>query len=281
MPPRVASYMSSPVITASKNDSLAHVRNLMIRHKIGKVVITDNNEVLGIISKSDFVKIVYNRRRYLKPLNMILAYEIMTSPVFAIQPDKSIKAAAHAMLKRNIGSLLVMSKDGKLVGIITKADLVKAYASRYGGIYRVFDFMISNPPTAHLAHSLYYLVDLIRESDCGKVVVVDGNKPVGVVTKADITFLNMSQLGRRGVKFYKRAGITARGFEGVIRMYTLPLAMDIMTPNPLTVRPDEDLAMAADTMVKNKIGTLPVVDEHDYLIGLITKKDIIKALRKV
>ena len=281
MPPKVASYMSSPVITALKSDSLAHIRNLMIRHKIGKVVITERNNVVGIISKSDFIRVLYNRKRYIKPLTNILAYEIMTSPVYAIQPGRTIKAAAQAMLKRDIGSLLVIDRDGRLSGIITRTDLVRAYAERYHGYYRVHDFMMQKVPTVNVAHSIYYVLDVMRESGVNKVVVTDGEKPVGVITKADITFLNITSLTRESAKFYKQHGITGRGFEGVVRIYTIPLAADIMSSNPLTVGPSEDLAIAADIMVKNRIGTLPVIGKERRLAGLLTKKDIIKALRRV
>jgi len=283
VPPRVSTYMSRPVITATKNDSLAHVRNLMIRHKIGKVVITDDKgrEILGIISKSDFVRIVYNRKRYVKPLSAIMAYEIMTTPVYAIHDSKTIKAAAQAMLKRGIGSLVILDPEGVPEGIITKADLVRAFAERYFGHFKVSEFMSEKVPVVHLTHSLYYVIDLMNDSGLGKVVVTEGNKPIGVITKSDIMFLNIEMTIRRRVKYYKKAGIVGRGFEGSVRFYTIPLAGDLMTPDPITARPSDDLALAADVMVKNRIGTLPIVDEHGYLVGLLTKKDIIKALRRV
>ncbi len=281
MPPRIASYMSSPVITASKNDSLAHIRNLMIRHRVGKIVIVDSNgNVAGIISKSDFARIVYNKKRYIKPLSNIMAYEIMSCPVYAIQPGRTIKAAAQAMLRRNIGSLLVIEKSRRPIGIITKADLVRAYAERYHGRARVNDFMETKVPTVQKTHSLYYIVDLMNETGLGKVVVTEGNKPVGVITKLDIMSLSIENTVRSKFK-YRRTGFPGRGSEGAARIYVLPVAGDIMTPDPITVRPNEDLAQAADVMVKNEIGTLPVVDEHDYLVGLLTKKHIIQAIRRM
>ncbi len=282
MPPRVASYMSSPVITASKNDNLAYIRNLMIRHKVSKIVIVDNGNVIGMISRSDFIRVVFNKRRYIKPLTNILAYEIMTSPVYAIQPGRTIKAAAQAMLKRNIGSLLVLDKNGKLQGIITRTDLVRAYAERYYGCYKVADFMTDKVPTVHVTHSLYYVIDLMRETGLGKAVVVEGNKPIGVITKVDVAFLNIPSLIKgSSIKYYKRPGYTGRRFEGIVRLYTIPLAGDLMTPDPITVRPEEDLAIAADIMVKNGIGTLPVTSSDGDLVGLLTKKDVIKALRRL
>ncbi len=284
MPPRVTSYMSSPVITAKKNDNLAHIRNLMIRHKIGKVVITeeDGETIYGIISKSDFVRILYNRKKYIKPLEMLFAYEIATTPVLAVSDNRTIKAVAQIMVKRNIGSLLVLDKDQKLIGIVTKADLVRAYAEKYHGVYKVEDFMNRNPPTVSLSHSVFYVIDLMSTSGVGKVVVVEKGKPVGVITKSDIMFLNIEGLlSVSRVKFVKKRGISGRGFESVVRVYSLPIASDVMTPDPITVKPSEDLAVAADVMTKNRIGTLPVVDDEGNLVGLLSKQDILNALRQV
>ncbi len=283
MTSRVSTYMSSPVITSLRTDSLSHIRNLMIRHRIGKVVITDSprRRVEGIISKSDFVRVVYNKKRYIKPLSNIMAYEIMSSPVYAIQPGRTIKSAAHAMIKRGIGSLLVIGSEGSLMGILTKADLVRAFAEKYHGRFRVKDFMNVKPPTVTPTHSLYYVIDLMNESGLGKVVVVESGIPIGVITKSDVMFLNLEPFLRRRVKYYKKMSIVGRGFEGVVRFYTIPLAGDLMSPDPLTVGVDEDLAVAADVMVKNRIGTLPVVDGEGALVGLLTKYDVIKALRKV
>jgi len=255
----------------------------MIRHKIGKVVITEpsRRRVEGIISKSDFIRVVYNRKRYIKPLTNIMAYEIMSSPVYGVQPGKTIKSAAHAMIKRGIGSLLVIGNDGSLIGILTKADLVRAFAEKYHDRFRVKDFMNVKLPMVMPTHSLYYVIDLMNESGLGKVVVVEEKVPVGVITKSDVMFLNLEPFLRRRVKYYKRVSITGRGFEGIVRFYTMPLAADLMSPNPLTVGIDEDLALAADIMVKNRIGTLPVVNGDGLLAGLLTKYDIIRALRKV
>ncbi len=280
MPPKIASYMSSPVITAPKDSNLAYIRDLMIRHKISKVVITEKDNVVGIISRSDFVRVAYNRKRYVKPLTEILAYEIMSSPVYAVQPSKTIKAAAQAMLKKGIGSLLVIGREEKPVGIITRTDLVRAYAERYHGRFKVREFMSTKVPVVHMTHSLYYVVDLMYETGINKVVVIDKGIVMGVITKADITFFNLDIISRITRHKGRRLALTrALGLTGLTHVSAFPLACDVMTPNPLTITPDEDLALAADVMVKHRIGTLPVVREDGKLVGLLTKLDILKALK--
>ncbi|MNN93831.1 inosine 5'-monophosphate dehydrogenase [compost metagenome] len=63
-----------------------------------------------------------------------------------------------------------------------------------------------------------------------------------------------------------------------VREYFVPLAKDIMSEDLVTIKGDEDAAYAAQIMVANGIGALPVVDDEGRLIGLITKHEFVKAV---
>ncbi|HDJ83718.1 MAG TPA: CBS domain-containing protein [Desulfurococcaceae archaeon] len=279
MPAKVSSYMTSPVIAASPYDNLAHIRNLMIRHHVGRVVIVEDSKPIGIITKSDFIRALFSRRRYTKPLEEIKAEEVMTKELIVIEENKSIKNAAKLMIRYGISGLPVVTRDGGLVGIITLTDLTRAYAERYRGRLRVFDAMRKDPPIVSRSHSLFYIADLLSKDPAGKVIVVEGNKPVGIITKSDVAFLNTLLLSHN-IKYIKRTSIE-KGRATAVRIYAIPIAADIMTPNPLTTKPLEDLALAADTMIKNNISGLPVVDDEGILMGIVTKIEIARALSKL
>lgn len=279
MPAKVSSYMSSPVVAATPYDNLAHIRNLMIRHHVGRIVIIENNKPIGIITKSDLIKALFSKRRYTRPLEEIKAEEVMTRNLIVIEENKSIKNAAKLMIRHDISGLPVVTRDGELVGIITLTDLTRAYAERYKGRLRVSDVMRKNPPIISRSHSLFYIADLLSRDPAGKIIVVEGGKPVGIITKSDVALLNTLLLPRN-IKYIKRTS-TEKGRATTIRIYAIPIAADVMTPNPLTSKPLEDLALAADTMIKNNISCLPVVDDEGYLMGIVTKIEIAKALSKL
>ncbi|MEM3904802.1 MAG: CBS domain-containing protein, partial [Sulfolobales archaeon] len=67
----------------------------------------------------------------------------------------------------------------------------------------------------------------------------------------------------------------------VFKSSTILIASDVMTADPIIVSHNEDLAKAADIMVKNRIGCLPVVNSKGTLVGLIVKDSIIKALKSM
>jgi len=52
----------------------------------------------------------------------------------------------------------------------------------------------------------------------------------------------------------------------------------IMTPNPITVKPDSTIRQAAQLMLEHKIGGLPVVDDDNKVVGIITESDIFRLL---
>ncbi|MEM2347912.1 MAG: CBS domain-containing protein, partial [Sulfolobales archaeon] len=67
----------------------------------------------------------------------------------------------------------------------------------------------------------------------------------------------------------------------LIETHPVLIASDFMMENPITIAQDEDLAMASDIMVKNRIECLPVTDSKGFLIGLISKDNIVRALKEV
>jgi len=53
------------------------------------------------------------------------------------------------------------------------------------------------------------------------------------------------------------------------------LARDIMTRDVVTVKPDEEIEKVAQLLVENKISGIPVVDDDQHIVGIITEKDLI------
>ncbi|MGX9365524.1 CBS domain-containing protein [Desulfoplanes sp. PS50] len=57
-------------------------------------------------------------------------------------------------------------------------------------------------------------------------------------------------------------------------------AKDIMTRNPLTVKPDTDISAAAATLLEHDINGLPVVDQNNKLIGILCQSDLVSLQKK-
>ena len=151
MPIQVSKIMEKKIITAAPSDPILHVESLLIRYGISRVIIKRNQRPVGIITFRDFVpaKIPQwiaesadpkeiqeykfkkgleeshsNQMSYLFPFH---ATDIMTSNPITIEMEKDVKVAITLMIKHNISGLPVVKKS-KLVGIITKSDIVKTLA---------------------------------------------------------------------------------------------------------------------------------------------------------
>ncbi len=280
MPPRVSAYMSTPVVTISPSNTLAHARNLMLRYGIGRLVVTDNSKIVGILSMSDFIKVFGHPDLARKALDELVIRDIMSENVHTVRPSDSIVQAARIMSKHRIGSLPVVDDDGSLAGIVTRTDLARAYAENFRGEVKVEDAMNADPPTVSPFHTIHRVIEAMEEKQYFRAVVVDANKPVGIISRRDIIFLSPRKL-YSDVKYLKRDKPLPKGRVGAIRTYIIPVAMDIMTPDPATISPDEDLAVAASLMSEKGFSSLPVVDSEGCLLGLVSTYEIVDVISKM
>jgi CBS domain-containing protein len=138
---RVADVMTTEVFTVTPETSLKEVAELLTALGIsGAPVVDAEKHVLGVVSEAD---ILAKERRQAQPdtLHRMLhrppatnakraartAGEAMTSPAVTITASRRVDVAAALMLDRQVNRLPVVDEQGTLVGIITRADLVRAF----------------------------------------------------------------------------------------------------------------------------------------------------------
>ena len=141
----IRDVMSTPVFTVRRETPLKEVARLLIDNGVSGVpVVDDAGAVLGVVSEADFlvkeqgaVEIRHRRlarllgestetRRQLGVVAARTAGEAMTSPAVTVEAHRSIREAAAVMTHQHINRLPVIEHD-QLVGIVTRADLVRAY----------------------------------------------------------------------------------------------------------------------------------------------------------
>lgn len=140
----VSELMKSDVVTAAPDESLKDVAKRLVEHGIsGMPVCEDDRRVAGVISEGD---ILYQERGRLERRGGPLAWlvdgasrteatkaeartvrEAMTAPAITIAPSRPAAAAARLMVEKGVNRLPVVTQDGRLVGIVTRADLVRAF----------------------------------------------------------------------------------------------------------------------------------------------------------
>jgi len=138
---RVDALMSSPVVTVAPEASLKDVAALLVDRGISAVPVVQDGNVLGIVSESDIVAAEGDRDLERKHAGFLhrdhgdvttglvarTAGEIMTAPAVTVGWWQSASAAATLMTERRVNHLPVL-QDTTLVGVLSRADLVRAFA---------------------------------------------------------------------------------------------------------------------------------------------------------
>ena len=114
--------------------------------------------------------------------------QIMTPNPTAMQPDQTVAEAAQHMRDEDIGDVLVTNEDGSLCGIVTDRDIVvrTIAAGQDPTKSRIGDLCSTSLLTASPGDSVDSVIRTMREKAIRRVPVVDGNKPVGIVSLGDL-----------------------------------------------------------------------------------------------
>jgi len=126
------------------------IQILAERHISGLPVVNEQGDLVGVISESDLMwqetgaepppyvmvldSIIYlqNPHKYEQEIHKALGQtveEVMTDKVITIQPQQSVQEAAHVLQKKQLHRLPVLDDKGKLVGILTRGDIIRAMAA--------------------------------------------------------------------------------------------------------------------------------------------------------
>jgi acetoin utilization protein AcuB len=137
---------------------------------------------------------------------------------------------------------------------------ITAPVGRYNWM-KVVDVMTKDPLTVTPTETVGQADDLMNTNKIRQLPVVQGKDLVGIVTDRDIrSFLSGSLL--EGVEAREEALNTE--------------VREIMTTEPMSVSPDDDLQEAIELMIDEKIGGIPVVDEAEGLVGIVTYVDVLR-----
>jgi CBS domain-containing protein len=126
----VYDIMTKDVIAIDSQNSLATFVNVLKDRNISGMPVLEHDELVGVISKKDIFKLFgindLNEltEEMMEKLKTMKVKDLMKKPI-TIYFKSSIEKAANMMKKYSINRLIVVDKNKKMVGIISKTDLVK------------------------------------------------------------------------------------------------------------------------------------------------------------
>lgn len=128
----VAQIMSTPVITVGPNDTMSEVQDIFRKNNIHHIPVVDDGKVVGIISKSDYYRLLHGFTLFKTQkseqyndaiMRSLLAGEAMTRQVATLDPGDSLEMAV-GFFRENLFHALPVVDKGRLVGILTTFDLL-------------------------------------------------------------------------------------------------------------------------------------------------------------
>ncbi|MEE1337084.1 CBS domain-containing protein [Methanobrevibacter sp.] len=264
---QIKNLMSEDIITIDKDQNLSDALKLLRKHNVSRLPVTNNKELVGIISERDIAAKLGSSKYESMPASRLHISSVMVKDVFTVPETMQLDEVAKLMLDNGIGSVPVIDDDGKMVGIVSKADFVTLAVGIAFDKITVKEIMTKDltvvSPTERLVHARRLMI----EDHVGRLPVVEDGELVGMLTSKDLM--------RAFIDFRKK--VPEKYQKSQIKEV---LVEYIMSSNPTVTSKDATISEVAKIMMETGYNGLPVVEGND-VVGIITQTDILRLIEKL
>ena len=282
----IMAIASKEVISIPPSKSIKDTAKVMMEHEFRRLPITDpgSGKVLGIVTVMDILDFFGGGKKFniiekkyqdnfLAAINEPVR-EIMSRGVVTLSNKASIGETIEVMSSNHVGAIPLVDNDNKLVGIVTERDIVLSLA---GIISKetVQDYMSHKVFTTTPGTPLESACKIMVRNGLRRIPIIGGEadiskaskKLLGILTSTDvIRFLNAKEL------FDK---LNSNLATDVLKTQI----SDIMAKEPITVSQNMGIGDLCTLFAEKNIGGVPVVKD-DEVIGIITERDILRAVKR-
>ena len=278
---KVQDVMSKNLIVGYVPGTVKDALQILSENNVSGIPILkkETNKLIGVLTREDIFK---------NPEEDQLAM-IINEDFSYISKDKDIKEAAKIFYEKRIHGLPVVDSKKNLVGIISPHEILKILMKEKESEI-VKDHFSNVVIPVYFETPVNIIMEIINITNHSALPVLDDSKKVvGLVTDGDI--FKLSEI-KEGIK-QSNLGIGEDGdqwsWEGIrdtVRLYhsisevSLPKipVKEIMIKDVKTASRTTPLCDIARLMVKNKFGNVPIINEQNYLKGMISDIDLMKCM---
>jgi len=125
----VRDIMTTAVVTVRPDTTYREVAALFRQHRVSGFPVTgDGGQVVGVVSETDLLALVAGEHRPAhRAAGQATAGDLMTRPAVTVGPDDLVQTAARIMHKHRLQRLPVVGPDGRLAGIVSRADVLSVF----------------------------------------------------------------------------------------------------------------------------------------------------------
>ncbi len=254
----VSQIMTEPV-TIAKDQRLSYALDLLEKKRVDRLIVTEGNELRGILTYADIADRLGVSKVVAVSIGRLHVSSAMTETVITVSPTDDITDVAQLMVDRGMSGCPVIDKDGKLVGVVTKAEisaLVKKIENVKVKELMTKEGLLTVGPVERLIRARS---DMLTSGYSG-MPVTEKDRVLGLLTEKTVA----QALARFSVE------VPDKYRANQVRMIRV---VDAMMQQPPVADPEEPIAKAATRMLEAYLNTLPVVIKGNKLVGIVGATD--------
>lgn len=247
----------SNAVTIEKNQPLSNALDLMDKANTRRVLVTNQGELMGVLTYRKVSEKLGSWAKSTKPASAIHVSTAISNDFVKVLPDMDERDAARLLEDSDV---LVVMENNSILGWVTPKDVITGIRMEgYAGEAMSEALVVS--PGDRVVHARRQMLD----GGKSRAIVVEDFRVVGIITERDVT---------RGLRAISDLVEDSRQ-EHRIRSL---IVEDIMSMNVRRVYTNTPLSEVIDILLKEDVGGLPVLNLKDELVGVITRRDIVKVI---
>jgi len=251
-----ASDLAAPAYVIDKTDRISHALDLMEKHKVHQLLVTNEGGIVGVLTKKGIARTLGASGDVIKPASSLHVTKAVDETFTTVSGAMAIGDINHLMKSSEV---LVVDCQ-QTGGWITFNEIVKA-SRPAGSAGEIMDPPVTCSSFDRVTHIRRRMID----EDEWWMMVVEGGRLVGIITENDIAKA-MSQFRDVVKPHYQDSRIRKLVVE------------DIMATDIVFVRTGTPCVDAVDLMLKHDVEGVAVFDQTDAMVGMITQQTILQNL---
>jgi CBS domain-containing protein len=254
---QVKDIMSEPV-TIDKSERLGHALDLMEKHDLRRLLVTNKDKMGGIITMRQIARVLGTRKSLGMPASSLHVASATMDSVIKVLPDMDVQDAM--VLLQKTGVLAAMDGE-KVLGWVRPREIIAA-VNVSGMASEAMRFPLTSNPNDRLVHARRMMLD----RGVGRLPVVEGGRLVGIISERDVA---------KSLRAFRDLNDTAS--KQYTRIYNI-LVSDVMTHDVKYVYADTPLDEVKKIILTENRGGLPVLNHREEVVGMITRRSILDYL---
>jgi len=254
---QVRDIISEPV-TIDKSERLGHALDLMEKHDLRRLLVTNKDKMGGIITMRQIARVLGTRKSLGMPASSLHVASATMDSVIKVLPDMDVRDAM--VLLQKTGVLVAMDGE-KVMGWVRPREILAA-VNISGLASDAMRFPLTSNPNDRLVHARRMMLD----RGVGRLPVVEGGRLVGIISERDVA---------KSLRAFRDLNDTAS--KQYARIYNI-LVSDVMTHDVKYVYADTPLDEVKKIILTENRGGLPVLNRREEVVGMITRRSVLDYL---